>query len=832
MKNLKKYANLILLTFILSSFILAPFGNPLKIKIINASNQTYLDSIKDQIKNKANLINSQDLTPDATLTNKFNINNFEEMALNLDKNGNGINDQFDYKLEPSKKSNSGANEQISFIIQFPDNNDYSKPLSFFKNNGGTINYKYKEAINGFSGNISYANFFLFCEQLRLNNIAFFIEEDVKVSTNLYYVSRNMNLRPYVWNTLGYDGDNSSSIAVLDTGIDESHEFFDNYTFGDFDYKIIGWRDFTTGGDNDTVSDYDGHGSHTAGIAAGMGTPVKSGLNRSIATHAENHDYSSSDYAEGTEDVVYFSRFEVSSLGEIEIECQFNDSTPAPDFTIADFYLVRDNIIVEEIDTFFSGDWINNMTYTIDSNDKFGEYFVATIVSFGDGNADTNCTDANFTVRAEVHWPFSPNTYGSGNIWKGVAPDTHLVAVKVIPGGTAEMIAAIDWVIANRTDLNITVMSMSLGLVDNDGDPVSHAGVISAVNNAVENGIVTVVSAGNDRNKYTYLSSPADADNVITVAATNINDQIAYYSSQGTTAGNTIKPDITAPGGSGMVNGIQIFSADTNDNDAEGHYPDAYSDDLYGAQGTSMACPAVAGAANLLIEAMGGANKWNWASGSKSKLVKSLLLMTATETYPLKREGIPTYSPTLDRGGKDIHEGYGRINIDAAIEAWEVDWTTNITNSELLTANLDTSYNNSYAKHAKAGFINLIQGQWYIFNLSVPAGADYDFYLYNSTPDVYGEPDLINWSTSALKGQDEILNYTADYTGKYFLVIKAIGEAILGRDDDDDDDDVKKEDLFWFYLFIIISVILIISIVALIIIVTHSRKKSDYTYIDY
>ena len=41
-----------------------------------------------------------------------------------------------------------------------------------------------------------------------------------------------------------------------------------------------------------------------------------------------------------------------------------------------------------------------------------------------------------------------------------------------------------------------------------------------------------------------------------------------------------------------------------------------------AQGTSMSTPAVAGAASLLVQAMGGGNKWNWTSDFKSKLVKT------------------------------------------------------------------------------------------------------------------------------------------------------------------------------------------------------------------
>ena len=57
--------------------------------------------------------------------------------------------------------------------------------------------------------------------------------------------------------------------------------------------------------------------------------------------------------------------------------------------------------------------------------------------------------------------------------------------------------------------------------------------------------------------------------------------------------------------------------------------------------------------------------WNYTR-SQALMPKMLLLMTATETYPNARES--GTSPTLERGGKDVHEGYGRINVDAAADA--------------------------------------------------------------------------------------------------------------------------------------------------------------------
>ncbi|TFG09139.1 MAG: hypothetical protein EU539_00445 [Promethearchaeota archaeon] len=777
------------------------------------------------------------------------ISDWNDLIIKADRNNNGLNDDFEIKLKSidnleflgtinTKTHSLNQNDQeldsespnkVSFIIQFPKGYDYSHALELFENIGGRIKYTYEYAINGFAGSLGYQSFELFYSLLKENDVSFYIEGDETGTTDLYFTSRNLNLRPYVWNTLDYEGDNQSSIAIIDTGIDEDHLFFDNDTTG----KVLAWVDYTPGGNNDSAYDDNGHGSHCAGIAAGLGT-IKDSEGRATATQSQNLDYYPFGIYEGSYDIAIAGSFNVPSLGEIEVECQFNDSTPLQDYVLADFLLVHDDIIVHQLSNFNPGDWQQNFTYDIISNDQLGEYLVAVQINFMSGDADDICWDANCTFRTEIHWPFSPSEYGSGNLWKGVAPDANLVSVKVFneEGGggisvLSDTLMGIDWCIANRDVYNISVISMSFGFFPGGVESLN-----DAVDNAVNHGIVAITSAGNGGPGDNNIVSPADSDKVITVAANNFRDEITYYSSQGGPSNSTLtkKPDITAPGGS--YYNMLVFSADSNDNDAEGIYStDYYANELWGAQGTSMSCPAVAGASNLLIQAMGGSEYWDWNSDSNSSLVKAILLMTATETYPLEREFYPEYSPNLNRGGKDVHEGYGRLNIDAAIEAWTINLTSPTgTLISISPPRLYSSYENSYAKHAYAGYVELKKDIDYTFNLAVPSNLDYDLYVYNESTDPYGEPDLIIAGVTPLAGADEVFNYTAEYTGKYFVVAKAIGIPIEDDDDDDDDDEAEPFDLIEFLTSPV--GLLIIGLVAAAIIITligirASRKSHKY-----
>ncbi len=70
----------------------------------------------------------------------------------------------------------------------------------------------------------------------------------------------------------------------------------------------------------------------------------------------------------------------------------------------------------------------------------------------------------------------------------------------------------------------------------------------AASMAGQKGILVCVAAGNEgANNWHYISSPADADNILTVGAVDDNRHHAFFSSFGPSADGRVKPDVCAKG---------------------------------------------------------------------------------------------------------------------------------------------------------------------------------------------------------------------------------------------------------------------------------------------
>ncbi|NIR86600.1 S8 family serine peptidase, partial [Candidatus Bathyarchaeota archaeon] len=201
----------------------------------------------------------------------------------------------------------------------------------------------------------------------------------------------------------------------------------------------------------------------------------------------------------------------------------------------------------------------------------------------------------------------------------------------------------------------------------------------------------------------------------------------------------------------------IISADSNDVDYEYSGQSDYTpNDYQQMMGTSMSTPHVSGLAALIVEALAG---WNWTKAEALK-VKMIISMTAFEVQGGEEDNVPP----LNRGAKDNVEGYGQICADAAIEAATMTYTV----GELAT---DVFGSDPSDKKVWARQVSLWANNEYEFHLSVPSGADYDLYLYNGTPDAYGQPVILAKSINASVGAEEAIRYTPTLSGTRYILVK-------------------------------------------------------------
>ena len=156
-----------------------------------------------------------------------------------------------------------------------------------------------------------------------------------------------------------------------------------------------------------------------------------------------------------------------------------------------------------------------------------------------------------------------NGYDTLGARAGIAPSAHLVGLKVLDaqgrGVISDVIAALDWAVANKALYNIRVVNLSVGAAVTESyntDPLT-----LAAKRAVDAGIVVVTAAGNlGKNRlgqlqYGGITAPGNAPWVLTVGASShegtlsrTDDTMAPYSSRGPTAIDfQAKPDLVAPG---------------------------------------------------------------------------------------------------------------------------------------------------------------------------------------------------------------------------------------------------------------------------------------------
>jgi subtilisin family serine protease len=165
--------------------------------------------------------------------------------------------------------------------------------------------------------------------------------------------------------------------------------------------------------------------------------------------------------------------------------------------------------------------------------------------------------------------------------RGIAPGVGIVAVRVMDSTGADtipdLVAGIDWVVANQARLNIRIVNLGMhrdyysGVCDADVDPR----LVDAVKRARQAGIVVIAPAGNG-GLAEMMSAPACVSGVISVGATDKADRLTWGSNSSSAL------DLLAPGE--LIMSCALGGGQTT-------YP-----------GTSHASPHAAAAAALMLQA--------------------------------------------------------------------------------------------------------------------------------------------------------------------------------------------------------------------------------------
>lgn len=200
-------------------------------------------------------------------------------------------------------------------------------------------------------------------------------------------------------------------------------------------------------------------------------------------------------------------------------------------------------------------------------------------------------------------------------YMGAAPEAKLALFETEVEDSELPIEEYYWAKAAELadSLGVDIINSSLGYTVFDDEKLGHkykefsgnrTPIAQAANIAVSKGILVVVSAGNEGDKiWEKVSTPADADSVITVAACDAQKNVATFSSIGFSKGKKQKPEVTALGEK-----VQLVNAQGK---------------VSKGSGTSYATPIITGASACLMQAY--PNKTPYA-------VKQALILSADKYY--------------------------------------------------------------------------------------------------------------------------------------------------------------------------------------------------------
>lgn len=548
------------------------------------------------------------------------------------------------------------------------------------------------------------------ESMLLNDDIILIEKNQVAHTTLLNTNAQMGMSKLLeeieYNNLDH------SIAILDTGIDFSHTAFNNRIRAS--YNVFN-------ANATPAVDYNGHGSHVAGIAAG--------------------DYSS-------EKTMFTKRGQLEiNPGEMEVIYVWDQELPFAEMNVTldwgvpgvnsgsemgvvlldtDYYLACTGCQIQSEDGFIQTQF-NEISE--------GKYYLAII------NTDT-IIDTEYELSVTTD---NPSTY------RGMAYRSDIVPVKVMndegTGMISDILSGISWVLQNRDKYNISVINLSLGLFENS------LSMDLAMKELTANGIIPVVSAGNGGDDGIF--SPASSPEVITVGAVTRSNDLASYSSIG--AGEIIKPDVLAPGGESILRldrPVEMGDILSMDSNYVGY--NLSKDSILGMSGTSMSAPHVAGLAMVLMSEYHARYNWAWNNNSVYTIKQAIL----SGTYEIAN--LSTKAVELSRDSKDNREGWGMIDSMSAYKSL-------FTQCPLGVQELVFEFENPYLSNVFSWRLEVTETPLLI-NLSNTVGADIDLLLVDAERSDRGDLIIEQSSTNAKSLNEEIV---ITESGSYIIMVRMV-----------------------------------------------------------
>jgi len=320
---------------------------------------------------------------------------------------------------------------------------------------------------------------------------------------------------------------------------------------------------------------------------------------------------------------------------------------------------------------------------------------------------------------------------------GVAFDAKILPVRVMGcngGSLADTADAIIWAAGlplTGTSIPINpnpakVINLSLGAkVDPKINPIACSNTMqAAIDRAVAAGSTIVVAAGNKTTNAQNVT-PASCNNVISVAATNKQGDLAFYSNYGSII------DIAAPGGgrSGGVLSTMNTGTTTPLTDTYQYY-----------EGTSMAAPHIAGLSALLYQINPG------------------ILPSEVETI-IKSSARPLTTPCTLGCGAGIADAFAAVQLAGGAV------TGNLLQNAVPVTNLSAA-----------------QGDELHFQIDVPVDAISLTFAITGTGNSIGDADLYvrfgarpnvnNWDNRPYQnGNNETVNIANLQAGTYFVMLR-------------------------------------------------------------